>query len=144
EIALSRLADLSTEQLRALRLGDGPFLLLECPLTQGAGDFDMLLRRFQSRVESIVLAHPERAPLFQQEPERLVRLVEEGFLCSITTGSLRGDFGGIVRRFTLEILREELAHNLASDAHDHLLRPPGLGHALALAEEELPGICGHQ
>jgi protein-tyrosine phosphatase len=140
EIAISRLADLSAEQLDALRLGGGPYLLLECPLSPGAGDFDLLLRRFQSRDESIVLAHPERAPLFQQEPERLVRLVEEGFLCSITTGSLRGDFGGTVRRFTLEILREELAHNLASDAHDHLLRPPQLGAVLAQAEDELPGV----
>lgn len=140
EIALSRVADLTPNELAGLRLGSGPYLLLECPLTPVGGDFDALLLRIRSRGESIVLAHPERAPLFQQEPERLVRLVEAGLLCSVTAGSIRGAFGGPVRRFSIELLREQLVHDLSSDAHDHLNRRPGIGDALASAEEELPGI----
>lgn len=143
EIAISRLADLSRGQLDDVRLGTGPYLLLECPLTPTAGDFDHLLMRIHDREKSIVLAHPERSPLFQQEPERLVRLVGEGLLCSITAGSMRGDFGQLVRRFTLELLREGLVHNVASDAHDQLARPPGLTDAFTSVEGELPGISGH-
>src|SRR5439155_16993000 len=90
EIALSRVADLTPDELSNLRLGAGPYLLLECPLTPVAGDFDELLLRIRSRGESIVLAHPERSPLFQQEPERLARLVEAGLLCSVTAGSISG------------------------------------------------------
>jgi protein-tyrosine phosphatase len=142
EVAISRLADLSAEQLDEVRLGTGPYLLLECPLAPTAGDFDHLLMRIHDREESIVLAHPERSPLFQQEPERLVRLVREGLLCSISTGSMRGDFGQLVRRFTLELLREGLVHNVASDAHDQLARPPGLADAFTSIEGELPGISG--
>jgi protein-tyrosine phosphatase len=141
EIALSRLVDLSAEQLRDLRLGEGPYLLIESPLDYAAGDFDALLLRIRARGESIVLAHPERSPLFQQQPERLAALVQDGLLCSITTGSLRGDFGGLVRRFTIEILREGLVHNVASDSHDDLRRPPGLHGALDAVEDELPGIA---
>jgi protein-tyrosine phosphatase len=140
EIALSRLADLSPDELDALRLGGGPYLLLECPLSPTAGDFDALLLRIGAREESIVLAHPERAPLFQQEPERLERLVEEGFLCSLTAGSLRGAFGGPVRAFSIELLREGLVHTLSSDAHDELNRRPGIGDALTSIESDLPGI----
>jgi protein-tyrosine phosphatase len=140
EIAISRLVDLSGQQLDEVRLGSGPYLLLECPLSPTAGDFDHILMRIHEREESIVLAHPERSPLFQQEPERLVRLVREGLLCSITTGSMRGDFGRLVRRFTLELLREGLVHNVASDAHDQLARPPGLADAFSAVESELPGI----
>jgi protein-tyrosine phosphatase len=62
-------------------------------------------------------------------------------LCSITTGALRGDFGQLVRRFTIELLREGLVHDVASDAHDHLHRPPGLQGALENVEAELPGIA---
>src|SRR5947209_12194694 len=131
EVALSRLADLTNEQKRALRLGDGPYLLLESPLTPLAGDFDLLLGTVLRRGESVVLAHPERSPLFQQEPERLLRLVDAGLLCSISTGSLRGDFGELVRRFTIELLRDGVAHDLSPDAHDSLLRPPGLADALS-------------
>jgi protein-tyrosine phosphatase len=140
EIALSRLADLSPAQLADLRLGEGPYLLLECPLDQTAGDFDELLLRVHSRERSIVLAHPERSPLLQQEPERLARLVREGLLCSLTAGSIAGMFGGTVRRFSLELLRAGLVHDVSSDAHDHAKRPPGIGDALATAAPELPGI----
>jgi protein-tyrosine phosphatase len=140
EIALSRLVDLSAGELELLRLGGGPYLLIECPLSQTAGDFDSLLLRVRAGGEAVVLAHPERSPLFQQEPQRLVRLVEAGMLCSLTAGSLKGTFGASVRRFSIELLRDGLVHDLSSDAHDHVGRPPGLVDALAAVEEELPGI----
>jgi protein-tyrosine phosphatase len=140
EIALSRLADLSDSELGGLRLGGGPYLLLECPLSTTAGDFDRLLLQVRDRGESIVLAHPERSPLFQQEPDRLRNLVEAGLLCSVTAGSIRGAFGELVRRFSIELLREGLVHDVSSDAHNELSRPPGIGDALASAEPDLPGI----
>ena len=144
EIALSRLVDLSPEELSTVRLGDGPYLLIEAPLDSAAGDFDALISRIADRGESIVLAHPERSPLFQQQPERLAALVDEGVLCSVTTGALRGDFGQLVRRFTIELLREGLVHDVASDAHDHLHRPPGLQGALDDVEADLPGIAAQR
>jgi len=144
EIALSRLADLSRGELAGLRLGAGPYLLLECPLSITAGDFDSLLLTIHGREKSIVLAHPERSPLFQREPARLARLVEAGLLCSITAGSITGAFGELVRRFSIELLRQGLVHDLSSDAHDPLNRPPGIGDALASAEPELPGISSQR
>ncbi|TMM19603.1 MAG: capsular biosynthesis protein [Actinobacteria bacterium] len=144
EIAISRLTELTRSELAGLRLGSGPYLLLECPLTTAAGDFDLMLRAIHSQEESIVLAHPERSPLFQQEPARLQRLVEAGLLCSITAGSITGVFGQTVRRFSIELLREGLVHDLSSDAHDHFKRPPGIRDALASAEPELPGISRQQ
>jgi len=140
EIALSRLADLSAYELDGLRLGGGPYLLLESPLSPADDASDVLLMKIHERGERILLAHPERCPLFQREPERLLRLVEAGLLCSITAGSLRGDFGERVRGFTIEILREGLVHDVASDSHDHRHRPPGLRDALGHVEQEIPGI----
>ena len=140
EIAISRLADLSGEELDSLRLGDGRYLLVESPMNPADADFDVLLLKVQERGELIVLAHPERCPLFQRHPERLARCVEAGILCSITAGSLRGDFGERVRRFSLEILGAGLVHNLASDAHDHLSRTPSLAGAVEAVEDELPGV----
>jgi protein-tyrosine phosphatase len=142
EIDLARLADLDPHELDAVRLGDGPYLLLESPLSPSAGDFDVLMLSIHSRGQPILLAHPERSPLFQSEPERLIRLVEEGLLCSVTAGSLRGQFGEHVRQFTLEMLREELVHDVASDCHDPARRPPGLGEALDDAAREIPGLDG--
>jgi protein-tyrosine phosphatase len=140
EIDISRFPDLRSDDLALLRLGGGPYLLLESPLSPAAGDSDMLLLRIHGRGEPILLAHPERCPLFQHEPERLVRLVDAGLLCSISTGSLRGQFGEHVRRFTIDLLRAGLVHDLASDAHDAWRRPPHLDGALTDVEAELPGI----
>jgi protein-tyrosine phosphatase len=144
EIALSRYVDLDEDELDLLRLGSGPYLLLECPLSPTAGDFDVLLARLCARGESIVLAHPERSPLFQKEPERLAALLDAGVLCSLTAGSIRGEFGGRARLLAIELLRNGFVHNVASDCHDAQRRTPGLDDALAYAEAEVPGISSQR
>jgi protein-tyrosine phosphatase len=72
----------------------------------------------------VVLAHPERCPALHRDRSMLERLVESGVLGSLTAGSLDGKFGAEVRRFSLELVRDRLVHNVASDAHDHSHRPP--------------------
>ncbi len=141
EIALPRLPELGPEALDAVRLGGGPYLLLECPLEQVSWDFDAVLLQLHERGESIVMAHPERCPLFQREPDRLEALVDAGLLSSITAGSIVGQFGERVRRFSLELLRAGLVHDVASDAHDAHRRPAGIGRAFLEAETEIPGIA---
>jgi protein-tyrosine phosphatase len=126
EIAISRGAELGDDELRALALGGGPWLLVESPLTPSAGPFDNVLHHLQARGHRILLAHPERCPAFQREPERLASLVHAGMLTSITAGALVGRFGGTVERYAHELVRDGLVHNVASDAHDIARRPPGL------------------
>ncbi|HEX2085840.1 MAG TPA: CpsB/CapC family capsule biosynthesis tyrosine phosphatase [Solirubrobacteraceae bacterium] len=141
EVALTRAHDLDDDELRALRLGGGDWLLAECPLSSGAIGFDSALLTLAARGHRIVLAHPERAPLLQRDPETLRRLVSGGMLTSITAGALLGRFGSTVRRFALWMLEEDLVHNVASDAHDARRRPPGMREALEAAERELPGVA---
>lgn len=115
EVELTLALDLADSALAALRLGGGPYLLVESPLSPGAGDFDPMLADVRRRGNQIVLAHPERCPAFRREPDRLERLVEQGFLCSITAGSIAGRFGAPVRQFSLEMIRRGWVHNVSSD-----------------------------
>jgi protein-tyrosine phosphatase len=140
EVDLTMALDLDDAELTALRLGGGPHLLVESPLSAGAGDFDPMLADVRRRGHQVVLAHPERCPAFQHAPERVERLVEQGFLCSITAGSIAGRFGSTVRRFTLELLARGWVHDVSSDMHDAVRRPPGLLDDIASAERELPGL----
>jgi protein-tyrosine phosphatase len=126
EIGLTRVTDLDDGELRGLALGGGPWLLVESPLTPSATNFDAVLHHVQARGHRVVLAHPERCPAFQREPERLAALVHAGMLTSITAGALIGRFGGTVERYAHELVRDGLVHNVASDAHDASRRPPGL------------------
>lgn len=140
ELALTRAFELSDDELRGLRLGGGEWLLAECPLTTVATGFDTAVQALAARGHGIVLAHPERSPMLQGDPEVLRRLVEGGMLTSITAGSLLGRFGSTVKSFAFWMLEEDLVHNVASDAHDAARRPPGLGEALHAADAELPGV----
>jgi protein-tyrosine phosphatase len=133
EIAITHVGELDRPELVGLGLGGGPWLLLEPPFARSFSRLGPILLDLQRRGHRIVLAHPERCPVFHREPELLETLVDAGALTSITAGSLVGAFGREVRRFALELVRAEMVHNVASDAHDHRHRAPGLAGELERA-----------
>jgi protein-tyrosine phosphatase len=139
EIAVDRLPSLSEEELLALRLGDGPYLLIESPLSSGTRVLTQSVQELLTQGHRVLLAHPERCPGFQREPGALRALVAKGVRCSITAGALEGRFGGVARRFSLTLLREGLVHDVASDAHDSYRRSPNMRPGLAAAAASLPG-----
>lgn len=138
EIALSRAADLEFAELEALRLGGGPWLLVECPLTVVAPGFQQGVSRLQSQGHRVLLAHPERCPAIQRDPQLLAELVRGGARTSVTACAFTGSFGRTVRRFAFELLRQGLVHDVASDAHDAVRRPPALEALL-----EAAGLAEH-
>jgi len=141
EVALSRLEELGPEQLRGLCLGSGRSVLVESPYATAVPFIDERLFGLHAKGFLPVLAHPERCPLFQAEPDRLERLVSAGAVCSVNAGSLVGAFGRSVQRFAYDLLRRGLVHALSSDAHDHERRPPAIDYALHQAEADVPGLA---
>ncbi len=128
EVAAPRALELGDDELGALRLGEGPWLLLECPLSPvGSRQFPAAARAIAARGFPIVLAPPERSPAFLGEPRRrLAPLVADGMVVQLTAGAFVGRFGRHVRDAALELLRGGLVHNVASDAHDAVGRPPSI------------------
>lgn len=142
EVSLGRAQEIDEGELERLRLGSGPYLLVESPLNPAIGDFEWMIGSL-AQSHRIALAHPERCPAFQRDPDRLVRLVARGAVCSITAGAVRGDFGREVKRFTLWLFEQGLVHNVASDAHDLAGRRPEVLEPLAGAEKDLHGLGEH-
>jgi protein-tyrosine phosphatase len=143
EIGWASASDLDDIQLARLSLGSGGRVLLESPYGKKPVDLEGIIAGLAARGFQAVLAHPERCPLFQRDPARLRKLVAGGTLCSITAGSMLGSFGDTVRTFTIEMLRDGLVHDVASDAHDHIHRPPALVDGFEDVKAELPGIERH-
>jgi protein-tyrosine phosphatase len=143
EASLPRFVGLSPAQRADVRLGDGHYVLLESPHALAAGNFDGAVERLLSDGQPLLLAHPERCPLFQRRVELLERVVEAGALCSITAASLRGRFGRTVYDFTITLLERGLVHDVASDAHSVERRGPDLLGAFEHADQELPGLLEH-
>jgi protein-tyrosine phosphatase len=130
EVDLLHALSLPPAELEALRLGDSRALLVECPFTAVAPQFEQQVEELQARGHRVVLAHPERSQLFLRDPERLARLVAGGALTSLTAASLAGRFGGTPRRFARRAIEEGLAHDVATDAHDVARRSPLLRDAM--------------
>jgi protein-tyrosine phosphatase len=132
EIDVHRAAELSDEELGALALGGGRWLLLEAPL-QRAIPLEPVVHDLLGRGHLILLAHPERSPALQRDPAALARLARDGVLTQVTASSFVGRFGRTVQRFAERLVEEGLVHTVASDAHDPLRRPPGMLRPLAEA-----------
>lgn len=133
EIALTELDAIEPEELSRLALGGGSWLLIEPPFALVAPGLDRILLGLRRQGHRVVLAHPERCPLFHRDRRMLGTLLDAGVLSSITAGSLVGRFGRSVRRFALELVSEDMIHNVTSDAHDCDGRAPGLAAVLRQA-----------
>lgn len=133
EVAATYLEEIGERELPGLRLGDGEWLLLEPPFAPVAPGLIEKVQDLQARGYRVLLAHPERCAAFHHDPEMLRSIVREGALTSITAGSLVGRFGGVPQRFALQMVEEEIVHNVASDAHDLPGRAPGMAAAVEQA-----------
>jgi protein-tyrosine phosphatase len=133
EIAVTRLPELDSAQRSRLHLGAGPWLLVEPPFAPVVSGLERIVLELQSSERRVLLAHPERCPAIQRDPQMLGSLVRAGVLTSVTAGSLVGRFGEKVRRFALQLVHEELVHNVAADSHDAVDRPPSMADELEQA-----------
>ena len=71
----------------------------------------------------VVLAHPERIVEVQQDPNRLLPLIERGVLMQITAAALLGEQGERLQTAAETLLTHGMAHILASDTHGAAAAP---------------------
>jgi protein-tyrosine phosphatase len=137
ELDLAYAAQLDDESLARYGLGGNPrMLLLECPYRGWPLDLRDIVFRLETRGFSVVLAHPERNPDVQGDPELLRPLVDAGVLVQLTAGSVDGRLGAQARKASRALLDEGLAHLVASDAHAPEVRAVGLANACASLNDE--------
>jgi protein-tyrosine phosphatase len=117
-------------------LNGGHYLLLELPLS---GSWPPYLHRAIDDLQAVglrpILAHAERYGDIQRDPAPLRDLIARGVPIQINAGSLNGPAERAARPTAERLLRERLAHLIASDAHDDRWQPPRLRAALARAAE---------
>lgn len=102
---------------RALPMNGARYILIEMPFF-GRPDFiEDTLSEVQSMGFVPVLAHPERIEAFQDDPDMLRRFIDKGMVSQITSNSLIGFWGEEVRDFTRYLLKNGMAHVMASDTH---------------------------
>ncbi len=132
ELDLEYAARLDDATLARFGLGGNPaVVLLECPYVGWPLDLRDLVFQLATRGFSVVLAHPERNPDVQADPELLRPLVDAGVLVQLTAASVDGRLGSRPRQASRALLDAGLVHLLASDAHAPQVREVGMAAAAA-------------
>jgi protein-tyrosine phosphatase len=129
EIAIEWLNRLPAEELRRFGLGGSRYLLVETPYHGWPFGIGHVFFELQEKGFVPVLAHPERNPDVRAHPERLEQLVEAGVLVQVTAASIDGRIGSRTQACGLWLIRNGLAHLLASDAHHASVRAVGMAAA---------------
>ena len=127
EVAETIVDHLGDDELRAVCLGSGDWILLEPRPGPLSDSLETAVERLERRGFRALIAHPERhltTDLF----ERLARLTERGALIQATAAYFEA---GPVADGMVELARRGLVHVLGSDAHtSHGGRPVALAGAL--------------
>jgi len=103
---------------------NGRYVLVEFPLhVMPPGSREEL---FQLKLNDItpILAHPERNPIFQHQPELLSDLMSMGCLIQITAMSITGQLGREAMECAHKLLKNRHSHVIATDAHSPV-KPAG-------------------
>ena len=125
------------------RLPDGPnlplagsrYLLLELAPMRVGPDPRAVVHELAVAGWRPVLAHPERIAWLAEDRSALAELVERGAHLQLTAMSVTGAFGKRARECCAFLLDNDLAHFVASDAHDASTRPPVLSEAFRVIAE---------
>lgn len=103
-------------------INNSNYLLLEFPSNEVPHYSKQLFYELQTMGYIPIIAHPERNKAIVQNLDLLFELINGGALSQLTTSSILGDFGSNVRRISLKIMDNNLAHFIASDAHSATTR----------------------
>jgi len=117
--------------------GTGKYALVEFPMTSIPSGADELLFQIQLQGVTPIIAHPERNGSIQENPNVLYHFVRRGILSQLTAASLLGFGGPLVQRLSKKLLRHNLVHVIASDAHHPQKRPLILADAKGIAADVL-------
>ncbi len=123
------------DQPHTYTIGETDYLLIEL------SDFSVPLQlsdcffRLAERGLTPILTHPERNPILQQNPQRILEWAEKGCLVQVTASALTGLWGERSEIIARWLLDRAAVHILASDAHDAKHRVPILSPARAAVEK---------
>ncbi|MGG0413143.1 tyrosine-protein phosphatase [Peribacillus simplex] len=119
EVRIHRDIFTSLEKEELLTLDDnGTYLLLELPSGRVPSYTQEVIYELLLKGITPIIVHPERNKELIANHKLLFELVQEGALTQLTSGSIIGIFGKSIQSFSKKIIEHNLAHFIATDAHN--------------------------
>jgi len=98
-------------------LGSGKHLLVELPINGEFENYADYLYEMMSEGYKVVLAHPERYGIFQEDYQKVAKMHDMGVLLQCNYRSILGKYGKEAERVVRRMARDKLIYTLASDTH---------------------------
>ena len=118
------------------RIGNGRYLLVEFSNFSIPAQVDEWFTNMCQAGTTPIITHPERNPILQESPQRVLQWIELGCTVQVTGSIFTGSWGARARQVAEWLLQRKGVHFIATDAHDTERRPPVLSAARrALAKQ---------
>jgi protein-tyrosine phosphatase len=112
------------------------YLLVELSNYSVPAQMDDSFAKLQELGMTPIITHPERNPIVQQNPQRVLQWAKQGCVVQVTASALTGLWGERAWRAAEFLLKRKAVHVLATDAHDTKRRTPILSTARQLIAED--------
>lgn len=121
----------------ALTINNTGYLLLELPMLQPLPPYtSRLIQNLVMRGYRPVIPHPERVIVLRHKPALLYSLYRDGAIYQVTWAALLGLLGNAAKKTVQAMLKANLAHLFATDAHHSATRLLAVNKAAAVLEKE--------
>lgn len=117
--------------------GGRKYILLEFPFQWVPSGTEHVIFKLRSMGFTPILPHLERNFKIQRDPYMVRHFAEMGAILQVTAQSITGDFDAAPLKCVLWMLKNNLVHVIASDAHSPIARPPILSKAVKVVSEML-------
>lgn len=109
---------------RALTLNNTRYVLCEYPFFQVPCNFSNILYELLDNGYKPIIAHPERNTYIKNNYNVIKELKENGCLIQINAGSILGKYGRLPKKYSIKMMKDEIADYIASDTHSEISRSP--------------------
>lgn len=108
--------DLLKEE-KAQSLARSRYVLFELPLNAEPLNLNKVIYSILEQRKVPVLAHPERYPMVQKNPNILLDLINEGVILQSNYVSILGQYGAEAKSTIKKMLKSNMVHLIGSDVH---------------------------
>lgn len=110
-------------------IGNSHYLLVEFSNFNIPPQIDDWFSQMREKGITPIITHPERNPIVQKHPARVIQWTKLGCAVQITASIFTGFWGAHARNTAEWLLKRKLVHFMSTDAHDTQHRVPVLSEA---------------
>ncbi|WHH57521.1 CpsB/CapC family capsule biosynthesis tyrosine phosphatase [Petroclostridium sp. X23] len=113
------------------------YILVEFPMMSIPDYAQDIFYDLQIEGYTPIIAHPERNMIVAEKPDKLFEFISRGALAQVNSTSISGIFGKKVKETALFLLKHNMVHFMATDAHTARGRSPKMNRALNVIQTQL-------